>query len=591
MPPDGPSPYLFLCNGAKLTSRKQLWKSANAQELTTGKGGSVEVKIKDIYRHLEANVSARAADLIEIAACVYVADQMAFRSGNKTIDYGDQWYRHFRFEISVRDPDFWTDPQVTKALAGMLSFLSDDTYEFAFSECDSPSDVGDYLNFRATDPNPEGIDRVVMFSGGLDSLGGAIESILVNRKKVTLVSHSSVGHIKGIQKTLVDELRQRAQGLTTPPTHVPVWAHKRGLVEVETTQRSRSFLYVALGAVVANLYGLHAVDFYENGVVSVNLPLAQHTLGGRATRTTHPQTMAWFSSLLTQVFEKPFQVRNDFFGYTKQDVVEQIEQAGTGDLIDKSISCTHTRNASHPSPHCGLCSQCLSRRFATLGVNGGKYDSATRYRADVLTAPRPQTEDRILTERFLGQAQQIERMKNSGEFQRAFALEMARITPYRNGNPSEVIDQIFDLHKKHATQVGDVIRGAMKANVDALHHGTLPESCPVMLAFNQSIGKAGNPVSGMATATNRSAQFVDAFKPSRDQLIVMRILQCSTSLKIQLELEADTKAEGHGISRKTLSKILRNLEAQGLIKYPQGRNKGADLTPAGRQLLSASASH
>lgn len=589
MPPSDATPHLFLCNGAKLSSRKKVWKTADRHELSTAKDGSVGIKIRDIYAQLQSNISDRAADLMEIAACVYVADQLAKRSGRKTIDYGDLWYRHFRFEVGVRDLDFWNNPAVNESLVGMLSFLSGDNFDFAFTKNISPSPVGEYLDFRATAPNPEGIDRVVMFSGGLDSLGGAIHSIFEKCEKVALVSHTPVGHIKGIQKTLVEQIQRKANNGFSAPTHVPMWANKHGLVEVETTQRSRSFLYVALGAVVANLHGLSAVDFYENGIVSVNLPLAQHSIGGRATRTTHPQTMRRFQHLLSQVFEKDMTVRNEFFGHTKQDVVELIERAGHGDLIDKSISCTHTRNASHASPHCGLCSQCLSRRFATLGVKSGQHDSPSRYRADVLTAPRPDTEERILAERFLGQAQQIERMQKPQELQRSFTTEMARITPYLEGKPSEAMDRLFELHRRHAGQVGDVIRSAMKSNVDALHRGDLPESCPVALAFKQSAG-ATTALDSSNKELSQPTKFVDRFKPSRDQLVIMRILDESTSLRTQTELEVDSEAEGHRISRKTISLILRALKEQELIHYPQGRNKGPDLTPAGRQIVADAAS-
>lgn len=589
MPPDAPAPHLFCCNGGKLSSRKRIWKSATAHELSTAKGGSVGIKIRDIYVQLQSNISDRAADLIEIAACVYVADQLAKRTGRKSVDYGDRWYRHFRFEVGVRDLDFWNGAAVIESLTGMLSFLSGDSFEFSFLKNSSPTPLGEYLDFRATDPNPEGVDRVVMFSGGLDSLGGAIHSVFERQEKVALVSHTSVGHIKGIQNKLVEQIQKKANGATLAPTHVPVWANKHGLAELETTQRSRSFLYVALGAVVANLYGLSAVDFYENGIVSVNLPLAQHSIGGRATRTTHPQTMRRFQHLLSLVFNKDMAVRNEFFDHTKQDVVELIERAGHGELIDQSISCTHTRGAANATPHCGLCSQCLSRRFATLGVKNGQFDSALRYRADVLTAPRTQTEHRILAERFLGQAQLIERMQKPHELQRAYTTEMARITPYLEGRPSEAMDRIFELHRRHAGQVGEVIREAMKANVDGLYGGTLPESCPVALAFSQSAGATPSPDSAIEKPS-QSTKFVDRFKPSRDQLVIMRILDKSNTLLTQTELEVATADEKTPISRKTISLVLRALKKQNLVHYPQGRNKGVDLTQAGCQMVADAAS-
>lgn len=139
---------------------------------------------------------------------------------------------------------------------------------------------------------------------------------------------------------------------------------------------------------VARTFGLDAVDLFENGVVSINLPLAQHEFGARATRTTHPQTLSWFGQLLSEVFGRKFVVRNDFLWLTKQDVVELIKRADQGPLLASTVSCMHTRETTKASPHCGFCSQCVSRRFATLGVDNGALEPTSLYRHDVLTAAR-----------------------------------------------------------------------------------------------------------------------------------------------------------------------------------------------------------
>ena len=52
-----------------------------------------------------------------------------------------------------------------------------------------------------------------------------------------------------------------------------------------------------LGAAVAHSSGLDGVSFYENGIVSINLPLCGQEVGGRATRTTHPQSLHGFEKI------------------------------------------------------------------------------------------------------------------------------------------------------------------------------------------------------------------------------------------------------------------------------------------------------
>ena len=39
------------------------------------------------------------------------------------------------------------------------------------------------------------------------------------------------------------------------------------------------------------MLGLNRVHFYENGIISLNLPVCAQVVGGRATRTTHPRVM------------------------------------------------------------------------------------------------------------------------------------------------------------------------------------------------------------------------------------------------------------------------------------------------------------
>ena len=68
--------------------------------------------------------------------------------------------------------------------------------------------------------------------------------------------------------------------------------HKKKWMNLESTQRSRSFLYIAIGAAIAEMLGKSCVRFYENGVISLNLPICAQVVGAKATRTT-PQDHSW----------------------------------------------------------------------------------------------------------------------------------------------------------------------------------------------------------------------------------------------------------------------------------------------------------
>ena len=474
--------HLFLCNGAELARAAKAWKSAKSETLTTGKNGSVRIAIPALTRRMVSNVRDVIADLTEIAAFVFAADQAVSRSGNKKFDYGDKWIRDFRFEIAIRCPDFWNQSHVLDCLSETLHFLTADNFEFRFSKNHTPTPFSSFLGFG--DANPEGIQRIVLFSGGLDSLTGAVEEILHDQRKVALVSHRPVSHLGTRQAALVKKLTERIPNKEQTPLHLMITANKSGQLDHDATQRTRSFLFASLGAAVAEIFKIDGIEFYENGIVSVNLPLCDQEMNARASRTTHPQSIHRLKQLLSHVWNGPFDVRNHYLDLTKQDVVQRLQQLGHADLISSTVSCSHTRKTNHDKPHCGLCSQCLSRRFATLGANVENYDPESQYRESPLSGSRPNTPERILAERFIGVARQIETMASPQAFQRAFAADLGRITPYLEGTSRDVIARLFELHHRHASQIARVVKSQMKQYAGSFWDGDLSNDCALWYAFD-----------------------------------------------------------------------------------------------------------
>src|SRR4051812_25520588 len=82
------------------------------------------------------------------------------------------------------------------------------------------------------------------------------------------------------------------------------------------------------------------LQFFENGVVSLNLPLASQVVGARATRTTHPQALAGFRKVLAAVLRQPFEVATPFTWLTKAEVVQRIAAHRFANLIRHTRSWT-----------------------------------------------------------------------------------------------------------------------------------------------------------------------------------------------------------------------------------------------------------
>jgi hypothetical protein len=210
-------------------------------------------------------------DLAEIASYVYCADQVTSRGGDVQVGMGSAWRRSFHFVIPVRNPNHWSRKAVLEPLCDTLSFLSEDDYVFEFETASDPTPLEKYLELSGDDAAFKA-DEVLLFSGGLDSLAGAVEELSVSPKNVALVSHRSSSQIFGHQKQLVAELQQH---FPKPLMYVPVQITRQEPLRVqEHTQRTRSFLYAALACVVARLFENTRIRFFENGVVSINLPIS-----------------------------------------------------------------------------------------------------------------------------------------------------------------------------------------------------------------------------------------------------------------------------------------------------------------------------
>lgn len=470
---------VILCGG--LTTPGGPSKKAAVPLSLWGRHSNVTLKVSDISRKMVANISPVLIDLLEIATYVYCADQATTRGGGTGRDYGAKWRRQFRFHIPVRRPDLWSSSPVRTALCDTLAFLSDDEYEFTFKKLANPPPVDQYLDFGPGGATGFVAEEVLLFSGGLDSLGGAVQEVIADKRSVALVSHRSSPKIASRQLALLQDLD--GHGPSKKPFHVPVWINKEKALGKEYTQRTRSFLYASLAAVVARVFDLWRIRFYENGVVSINLPISPQVVGGRATRTTHPQVLNGFSEVFSAIFQKPFAVENPFCWMTKAQVVQSIRRSGCGDLIKRTVSCTHVWEMTTLKTHCGVCSQCLDRRFATLSAGcPDSEDPEEMYGVDLLRGERTPGESRTMLESYVGTAKRVKNMSDTAFFTE-FG-EVHRVTQHIQGmKVDDAASRILGLYKRHATEACDVITKGIQDHAQDISDGKVPSTCLLILAL------------------------------------------------------------------------------------------------------------
>lgn len=465
-------PRLVLCGGVAPAAA-----SGNAKPLVLDLQGThpnVSLKITDISAPMTQNVPDVLMDLIELAVYVFSADQATGRGGIR--DTGQRWRRRLRFYIPVRQPDLWARPEVTEALIDVLSFLTDDDYAFVFSKLHQLPSGQPYFESLAPDLKA---DEVALFSGGLDSLAGAIQEAVVDGRKVALVSHTSTPKRKPqIAGLAADVAKRAAPGAVR---HIPVWATKSEHLGTEYTQRSRSFLYAALATTIASMLGHDRIRFYENGVTSLNLPIAPQVVGGRATRTTHPQAIRGFARLFTALLGRPFAVENPFIWKTKTDVVRLIKDNGCASLVARSVSCSKTVEATKLHTHCGRCSQCIDRRFATLAAGlSDEEDPPEMYKVDLLTGERTFGENRTMAESFLQRASRLQATSDVDLF--VAYPEATRALRHVGLTSEEAGRRIADLHRRHGKDVLAALAEGHKRYAREFQEGKLPDSCLLVLA-------------------------------------------------------------------------------------------------------------
>lgn len=474
---------LFLCeNEAIFDVRAAQTADIDVTELRSfGAKQNVFIGLDNVTDSIKGSIAPRLKDLLLIGAFVYTAD-CAMARGSKWEDGNttEPWGRELHFKIPVRDIGFWNQPDVQSCLTRVLGFLSNDQYFFEFLpvQADSPEQLQLGMIDKQKWPF-SGTDSVVMFSGGLDSLAGAVQ-MARNRENLVLVSHRSVSHMNSRQKQLVKKLNELFPNRVI---HIPVWVYKEGSFNREYTQRTRSFLFSSIGLLIATAFNARAVRFFENGVVSLNLPIADEVLRARASRTTHPLSLNMLTQLHALVTERNINIENPFIYNTKSEIVSIIADSGAARLIPYTCSCSHGFFKSKDQRHCGTCSQCIDRRIATLAAGQAEHDPWTDYVSDVFVGPRKEGQERNMAVNFARHALELSTM-SSDEIGTRFNNELSRAVRSVE-NRSEAASKLIEMHQRHGETVMRVLEGKLSNHAGDLAKGLLEETSMLAMIAGQ----------------------------------------------------------------------------------------------------------
>ena len=300
--------------------------------------------------------SVASWDFTTVALSVAASDKAVLRK-----DSSDGWTRIIDLTIYLREPVVWEMKRTE--LEALLRFLTGDFWSLHFL----PGGVKppEANKFWKTDA-----DCVCLLSGGVDSLGGAIDLTSVGQKPL-FVSQVVRGDRANQEKFAAE--------LDGHDRHCQWSGSIKHPGNSENSTRARSIVFFAFAILAASAISStkdHPVKIFvpENGFISLNIPLGPNRIGSLSTKTTHPvyiegiQTL-WDALGIRAKLKLPYKYK------TKGELLmECADQAKLVKLVGNSTSCGKYRR--HNLTHCGTCLPCMVRRAAFL--RAGLTDSTVR---------------------------------------------------------------------------------------------------------------------------------------------------------------------------------------------------------------------
>jgi hypothetical protein len=330
----------------------------------------LDVDAKKLFDHVQT-VPREACDFLLLATAIYGCDKAVPRD----LEAEDRWTRRFSLTIPVIDPQAWNAAR--DEWSECIGFLTGDIWDLSFVAA-ARKPLERRGNRMKKPTKIQAVSAVSLLSGGLDSFVGAIDYLESNpSKKLVVASHydGKVAGPKSDQTKVLAVLQKHYPG-RIQHIHLRVGLGTRNDYNgyFETSFRSRSLAFVAIGATVAsNIADSPEILMPENGAIALNYPLNPSRRGSCSTRTVHPR----FLELLNRACRKVGinnVIRNPFALLTKGEVNALV--ASTPAFLEGyalSNSCAkpgHTMSWDDRTANgCGRCVPCLFRRASLFKVD------------------------------------------------------------------------------------------------------------------------------------------------------------------------------------------------------------------------------
>ncbi|MBK9477687.1 MAG: hypothetical protein IPP56_14655 [Bacteroidetes bacterium] len=329
---------------------------ANISCVELGASSTVEVDFENLLPFVSSD-NMDAVDLFLLSTFVYGIDRFIDRHSFSV----DGWSRKLEVKFPVYNLSKWNGLNVK--MEELLSFLTGDYWRISFYK--------NKLNIPLI-KKPHGLKsifkQVNLFSGGLDSLIGAIDFLTdTSTEKLLVISHFDP-HISArkeqnyLRSKLIERYSDKFNFVPSVSVSLSI-----SNIEKEKTFRSRSFLFIGIAVLVAN-YNKIPIMVPENGTVSLNFPLSSSRRSACSTRTTHPSFLNQTNELLA-LLNFDTTLNNIYDLKTKGEMVKECKDLPfLKTIVAASNSCGkrgHRANWTLKNKdHCGVCMPCIYRQAA-----------------------------------------------------------------------------------------------------------------------------------------------------------------------------------------------------------------------------------
>lgn len=329
---------------------------------------------------LNGHLTPEAQDLVDFATAIFHLDKICPRGER------EQWVRKIHLKIGLRNPAQFN--LIADDLKWALSTLGGDnfTFEVTAIRTTPPTTTRATKKVRSWGQ----LTDIALLSGGQDSFAGAAKILETQTNNPLLVRIHT--RDKSNLSEVTAKLRQRF-------TREPAFYSQSvaSLIDPdqtpkirETSQRLRSFYFLAIGSVLAQAHRVNRLHINENGIMAIHLPLDPARSSTFSTRTAYPQFLHLFQGIVRRWLGHQIEVRNAFSLNTKTEVLQECNRLGLARGLEHTVSCAHSatiqqtvkRQSSKeylmsneaPDLHCGYCFPCLLRRISMWRANLANHD-------------------------------------------------------------------------------------------------------------------------------------------------------------------------------------------------------------------------